>query len=205
MFLEILFWVLIGIEAIVCLYSAIDEEEMESPGMFTLGLLGFFATMYFMKHDLTIGILTDIKANWPTYLLRVGSYVLLGLLWSMFKWFRKAYKAGKDFKKWSETFNEEIEREIKNRTKKTEQEILNEARIEFDTRRDAYMPKASENKGTITLWAVMWPFSVIRYIIGNALKDFFSMIFNKLKGVYDAISDKAFGKTKFEFRQEEEK
>jgi hypothetical protein len=67
------------------------------------------------------------------------------------------------------------------------------------------MPKASENKGTITLWAVMWPFSVIRYIIGNALKDFFSMIFNKLKGVYDAISDKAFGKTKFEFRQEEEK
>lgn len=202
---EVIFWVLICIETLICIFSAVNdrEEEMESPILFTIGILGFCATMYFMKSDVTLAILRDIKTNWSSYLLHAGVYFLMGLVWSIFRWFLKANKAGREFNEWWDEHQKYVRNRIKNRTKQTEAEIIKEAEDVFNERRAAKIPSAKNSKWLITLWIVLWPFSLVRYAVGKAFADFFTYVFNRMRGVYDAISNRAFGETKFKIDKEE--
>lgn len=52
--------------------------------------------------------------------------------------------------------------------------------------------QASKNKNKILVWMMYWPFSLVWTLIDEPFKKAFYFIFDQIKGLYQAISEKAF-------------
>lgn len=55
-----------------------------------------------------------------------------------------------------------------------------------------YFPSsAMPNKREILVWIAWWPISIVFYFLGDVLRDIFVGIYNRIVGVFTAISDRA--------------
>jgi hypothetical protein len=98
------------------------------------------------------------------FLFTVG-YFLVGIGWSFFRWLKYVKK---QYKKWKTSYSYKPEDREKN------------------------IPQAGDNKEQLSAWLIFWPFSVIRYIIGDLLKDLGEMFVRTLGKAYDRIAINAF-------------
>jgi len=118
-------------------------------------------------------ILTYTRANSGAIIGSVVGWVILGVLWSFFKW----YVFLKDNKEYQDTYYAK-HREFREETYKGK-EIP--PRV-YD------IPQAVNNKERIITWMMYWPFSIIGFLLSNPLQRFFKWIYNQISGVYERIT-----------------
>ena len=132
------FWLLFGGAAILIIWfleSALDyERDRDNGGGFfsTLTLAACILLYYFFGSSEDVrNILIYLKDHPGQALLRVGIYIVLGLVWSIFKWYFFLHNK-----------NEYLTKKFEN-----------------DNLRESDFPKAKNNKSRIISWMSYWPFS----------------------------------------------
>lgn len=149
------FWLLCSLISVIFIV-ALENENHWFPTCLTLA----FGAVYWKA-------LTTLALSWHALALGLLVYAVIGIVWSMFRWFRFV-KAKADY------FREQHGSSL---TDSQRQDLAREIR-------------ASHNKSRITGWIAYWPWSLVWNLTG----DFFKMIYEGLQGVYQKISDKAIGK-----------
>lgn len=152
------FWVLLAVLSIIFIAS-IENEKYAVPTLITL----VFTAVYWKAFS-------ALSLDWRAVAIGVGVYAFVGILWSIFRWFKFVKSAANEY-----------------RSKKAGSEnSLTEGQL-ADLRREI---SVSNNKSRITAWIAYWPWSLVWNITG----DFFTMIYENLEGLYQKIADRAVGK-----------
>lgn len=157
----ILFWCLIALIFFIVLVSHEWDDEAQFGWPITTLLIGGIVMYFCYKSDWN-NVLTEL--NFRKLLIFSIIWLVIGLAWSFFKWFKFVRKK---YKKFKESYP---------------------AKVDVEDVKYRYIPKVSDNKEQITTWIVFWPFSVIRYALESLLKDFFNGIIKMFTGWYDRIT-----------------
>ena len=115
-----------------------------------------------------------IAVQWQTIATIIGVFVLGGILWSAFKWFRYVQKS------------------VNHYTKKYGNSLTPCQMAALELEISLY-----ENKSRITGWMAFWPWSLFWTITG----DFFNMVYDAMVGVYQGIANRSM--KKFTLKSEE--
>ena len=122
--------------------------------------------------------------NWKLFLVGLVIYALIGMGWSAFRWFKFVKNQVDDY----------VEGH-KNATKEDVAEAF----------RGSYKLSSSYNKARIMGWITWWPWSMF----WNLTQDFFTTIYDAMKGIYEKIArsvlEKAMGKLPEKIEKEEKK
>jgi hypothetical protein len=144
-----------------------------------------------------------IKHN-PSQLLGfIGSYIVVGIVWSIVKWqlyVRRAFKPLKEikaefitkFKVLDEKTLVELNKMISNANieKASGYSNLNPSfKTPFEDTINELTPLASKKKSVITSWLMYWPVSFLATLLNNPFKRFFIWIYDNISGLYDKITD----------------
>ena len=108
-------------------------------------------------------------------LLVLGIYILGGIVYSFAKWVISLYKLRKLVNKITATDSETIQK----------QRCMATSSI-FDSYE--YPPKASNNVGRITVWAIFWPFNLLWTLFADVAMMIWELVLNALQGVYQAVA-----------------
>ena len=112
--------------------------------------------------------------NYWTFLKYLLRYIVIGVFWSFFKWFRL------------------VKRKVflyKNAVKKSEEKITITG-YKSPVSIEDYMPDYYD-KVKIPFWIGYWPFSLLRFFFGEFLNNFFKNIAKLFSSFYDKITTKA--------------
>lgn len=140
-----------------------DDSEMVGFGAFCMWLT-IAALVLFT--DIANPVVHHV--TWANATLAVSGYLVAGVLWS--------------FKEWIDYLKDQLTL-AKRRTSKTGTELaqyLNDMR-----------PNASENKGRLTGYMVLWPMYFVTWVI-LLPRHVYTWIYEQLTSVYDAIAKKVF-------------
>jgi hypothetical protein len=131
------------------------------------------------------GIFTWIITHRLILGIGIAIYLVLGAIWSIVKWWFYLH--------------DELERVQENSKYDIAiLEKLNNAPSGLEERNrilssvKSRVPKASENKTTITNWMIFWPFSMLYSLYADILCKLFNRIYQALQRVYDKITASVF-------------
>lgn len=172
------FWLLVAIASILIIFfleTALDEEYKDTGGGTPATIVIFIGIglYYFFGSRQDIYDFFSYLRDYPFYALgRVGAYIGIGIIWSIFKWYFFLQNK-KDY------FLKKKEREGKN--------------FEFDARD---IPQAKRNKSRIITWMSYWPFSMLWTLINEPVKKTFRFIYSKIEGLFQKMSNSTFNDLK---------
>jgi hypothetical protein len=149
------FWILCSLISVIFII-ALENENHWFPTCLTLA----FAGIYWKA-------LAGLALSWHAISLGILVYAVIGIVWSMFRWFRYV-------KSTADTYRKEHGDNLRASERSSLQREIS----------------ATLNKSRITGWIAYWPWSMLWNLTG----DFFKMIYEALQGVYQKISDRAMGK-----------
>jgi len=152
---------------------AIILAEFEKPefAFFPL-VIGAVALWFF--HG--VNVITFAWANLTLVLVYAVCYILVGILWSMFKWDRYGAENRKKY-------NIEIERVARWNVNKDPQ-TPNYPIPKYEQ----YVPIALQNKRKFMTWIVLWWASMFWYVFSDLITDFVDFVVRRLGKIYDAIA-----------------
>lgn len=218
--LIILDWLFFSLLVIgIVLITWFDETEKRiglSHTIFVLLLLLIVHKMNFKTED--------VLQNSNLILKYVGIYILAGIVWAFVKWYFYLKNILHDYKLIKEEALKEWEIISKEgpQGKHTLQSIIYETwrdshqyysknlKIEragnfiesFPAKSNEYkliIPEASKNKSLIVSWIIHWPISLIWTMINDPVRKFVSFMFEKIKGIFQRMSDSIFSSVKKDF------
>jgi hypothetical protein len=181
-----IFWAIIAVICILLLwtvenYSKNDEIHKGQLAWPTVIIAGAIFLLYFFSNKGQLWL--SLKSNITGLLMWLGIYLIVGIVWSFFKWYKIVKHAKAKYLK----AQREYQKTIKD----------GNSHIPFN-KMLTFLPKVNEWKASITSWILFWPFSTLRYAFGTMLIDFMDAIISRLKGLYDSITLKVFGIDKSE-------
>lgn len=176
----------------VCFILMIAGTANEMPFM---GLVGLAFVLLTLEWVFRIPVWDTIRQDPWSILVYLVGYVGVGVLWSFPKWWfyvrkvRDAYLA------------DMLKYKVGNGLDPAQKLTPDQAR-DF-TGRYTYRPEnrtwsqvlpiqVSQNKTKVLTWMVYWPTSMVWTIIDQPIKRAFLFMFEQVKGVYQAIGDRAF-------------
>jgi hypothetical protein len=163
------FWLLL-MAAIAFVIFSIESEWGGTGATVTMSIT--FCLMYFLGAKDHIGsALSHIVNNPGTVVLMMLGYLLIGVIWSIRKWY--VYVGKKKNK-------------ILNKIKDGDTIGTN---IEFDL-------DLRYHKGRIISWMCYWPFSVVWFLINDPVRAIYNFIFEKIKRIYGRIAESAINDVK---------
>lgn len=127
----------------------------------------------------------------PTILLSAaGIYLVIGAVWSLFKWF--GYVRG--------VYNENLARKERraaaiSRVIKDEGYSREKAEEHVGHYGDYHQrprPLATDHKGMLTGWIAYWPWGIASFALFDMIRKSVTMIYEALGGVYDQVAKAAF-------------
>jgi hypothetical protein len=133
----------------------------------------FSTTGQFTWHDLL---------SWYT-LLGIIAWFFLGSLWLLFKWNKVSEKSKELFDEAWATLVEK--KKNKGETPPSEEDRRSLARL--------YIPHLKENKERAFTWILLWPLSVLSYILGDLVRDILEWILRNLGSICRKITRNHFG------------
>lgn len=144
------FWILTLISSIIFIAS-IEHDHYTTPSILALilGILYWKAIAAF---------------SWQTIGITVGVYALVGVLWSMYKWYRHVNKAVREYR--------------------VRYGAILSLKEKADLSREL---SASSNKSLLTGWIAWWPWSFAWGLTG----DFFNGLYDLMANAYQRITDHA--------------
>lgn len=154
------FWLLASIASIIII-SCVEHEHYPTPSIVAI-LLGI---IYWKQ---------IVAAPGQVIAAVIGVFVLAGLFWSVFKWFRYVNKTTTHYSDlYGNTLTDSQMRDLKS-------EI-----------------SVSQHKAMVTSWIMFWPWSLLWALTG----DFFNMLYEAMTNIYQKITDH--GLSKFSIKKKE--
>jgi hypothetical protein len=165
--------------------------ETEKPGWATTATVLLVGMFWFFGDPAFGAAITANPLNIGLYLL---AYVGIGLVWSFVKWYFYVQECRDQYLADREQF-------LQDRRITLNELILDDAlKAEFKrwlpSSRYEIQPKASNNKGRITLWATYWPWSFLWSFVDDIVKNTFNWLFVRFQGLFQAISNRIWGDAK---------
>lgn len=155
----------VGFWALCVLISILFIATVENEKYWFPSLLGMsFIALYWKP-------LFNLVPNWHAIGIGALVYVLVGTVWSIFRWFRFV-------KGVADTYRENYADTVDGTINHLSPGKLADLKREIDV---------ANNKSRITAWISFWPWSLVWNITG----DFFKMVYEALSGVYENITKKA--------------
>lgn len=135
-------------------------------------------------------------------------YLVVGAIWSAYKWITYILNWKKVYKKTKEYFfnlpeNNNIAEDEVSENWKEERQITLSNGIMYDLRS---IPSALNFKSKIIKWIVYWPFSMFLYLIIDLVRDVLEHLFNLIKSIYKKITLNILGDeiiTEFKVKRED--
>jgi len=166
------FWVLVAIASGLIIYfleTALNDEYHDTgggaPSTLIIGIV--IALYYFLGSKQDVKDFFFYLKDHPWLSLgRIGIYISIGIIWSVFKWFFFLQNKKEYFKKKMETSSWKF----------------NESDI----------PQAKRNKARIISWMSYWPFSMLWTTINEPVKKTFRFIYSKIEGVFQKMANSTF-------------
>jgi len=189
-----LLW-LIGVSLLIIIAILLEKEEIGwATFLYCIGVIAWT-----FKNGFDGG--KYITENPSTVILITLGYVLVGVLWSLIKWYFYTSKYFIDVKGVKDEF-------MKNHGEITKENIgalytkldglghsyfrLNSSHEKttiFNDYLDSVVPKAKEKKALIISWISYWPISLLATLLNNPFRKFFEWIYNNISGAYDEITN----------------
>lgn len=148
----------------ICIAVTIEDRERTKVGWPTIFVCLALFMLYLWSNSFIMSFF-----RWGN-LYKVGIYILIGLIWSLFMWFRF----------------------VKTMADRWEQYKLNMSTKSYQQDVSSFRPIVSENKQQITGWIIFWPFSVIRYFLGSLIKDLGDWVVARMTILYNKITHSQF-------------
>lgn len=168
-----------------------------------------------LSSALSLGVLVMLASKWQSILTNpfpliagVGGYLILGLLWSRFKWSRflseKFDKFQVAIQSFMKTGNldkdkllalkgsalEEYKNEVRNRSgERFAGEYSAKTVSEFNA---SLAPKAVTNKASIVMWIAYWPVTVFWYLCADIITDIGRGLYRMVGGHFQKMSTEKF-------------
>jgi len=133
--------------------------------------LGFVATGLFSGF---INMINAVVHNPTKSLLYCSAYVVVGVVWMVFRWTLFVHKAADKerlLKEWADN---------------------NGGCDRYGTKFRANKILVSDHKASLFKWWFYWPFSLLDYFCRDFVRKVFDAIYRKLKDALQGISDRAF-------------
>ena len=156
------FW-LISITAFVLVIIA--TEKGSGTGA-TITLLATLALFFFFGNKVPLSDFFSyiIKNPWP-FLGAVAGYILIGVLWSICKWYFFLLK---------------------------ERDRCLDEQKKYHHDNSISVPQVRHHKSEIMVWMIYWPFSALWTILDRPIKRIFLFIYARIKMQMQAMADKIF-------------
>lgn len=163
----------------------------------------------------TIGLGLMIASKWQSILanpipliLGIVAYLVLGVLWSRFKWSRFLSAKFDQISEIRDTWLK-VNELTKDDLKSLDEDQLKSYKTHFQNQLGHYgacdkyasnlaefhasvTPKASTNKGSIVLWILYWPVTAVWYIAADIVTDICKGLYNMVGGHFQNMSNEKF-------------
>lgn len=158
----IFFWLLIVL-TVILMTAFVEKEDQTGTGA-TITFLVSMALMCFLGNLEAFKSLLNYVTENPGTIIGLGLlYIVLGVVWSFFKWY---------------FYLSAIREEYKNSSYEVEKSLIS--------------INSSSNKTRVLVWMSYWPLSTIWTIINDPIRKMYKHILYKLSGFYQNISDRMF-------------
>lgn len=160
------FWIILGVIVLVEFFLHAIGDEIDGADSHGGCTAIFFITV------VAIALFTDAFAgwSWTKALLGVVAYVVIGVVWAMFKWVLFIRKALRRARAVFSTMNAAD-------------------RKPFPEYAKDHKPQAAENKSRIVSWMTVWPISLAWFLFTYPRK-LFVWLYERLSTVFDRITDR---------------
>lgn len=185
----LLFWGLTAIAAVAAVTSLSSQNL--GTGWLIVGLYIVIMTMFS-----NLGIWDYVTTNTVQLLRYVGMFLGAGLIWAFIKWLTTLAKIRRSYAtyrtKWLSSRNlKEIPVDARD---KFINEGINHVRRDTNIKVYELPPKASEFKGDILTWVVLWPASMVGTAIGDFMVMALRTVWEGLHGSLQRISNAMFNR-----------
>ena len=116
--------------------------------------------------------------GWKPIIIGILCYTIVGVIWSVYRWYKYVKYLVKEYKDKFVTGGDTMISDIAFSSLERDVDI-------------------AQNKSRIITWIIYWPWSFIWNVTG----DFFTFIYDSMKGIYQKISNKALSEFKIEERK----
>lgn len=199
------FWLLIIGETCLLFYCSdcFDDLDDDIPaGLATVSIIATLLLLQFLGNLNWLGSVFSWRS-----LFWISGYLVCGILYAAWRWYRFVVKAGEAFKEAKAEF-------LKNNNRKCE-DLENDAKL----RTDLYKHVASfwrspakliesdgrilvrRHKARVMSWMMYWPWSGLWYLIHDFVKEVFEHVYRLVHDIFQRISDYALRDIKKDFRQ----
>ena len=159
------FWVLASVIFFTITGFVNRNEEIDGRIATTFLVIGLGLFFFLGNVDLFFSLMDFIKDEPLKFILYVGSYLIVGAIWSVVKWYYFLLDYKKDY----------LERKSRSTYP-----------VSFD------IPTAKNYKGDIIMWMSYWVVSIFWTFVHQWVHKIWNNIFSKLEGVYNKISNHIF-------------
>lgn len=187
--LPFVIWLLLVID-FIAITTLVEYEE------------GFWATVVAigsivgLNYLWKLHLIDTIKANPGHTALLVLSYFVIGVFWSVAKWFFFLHKENFKYEtakakflqsKNAQTLTGELAAKLFE-----ELERINSHAYYEKEKINATPPQALNHKATLTRWATYWPFSMVGFALNDVVRKTWTFIFELLQSTYQRIANYVF-------------
>lgn len=201
---SIWFWALVAVEIII-LFCCVEWENGIGA---TISVAVFMTILYFMGG---MDFITYIKDNPWNIVIGAASYIVLGIMWGIVKWYLFVKDQLDDYEELKVKWLEEHHR-ITN-TKVVPANLREEwksylSRGQFRAWNDkrppitGVAPDPKKHADKIIRWMTFWVISLIWSIVNDFVKRIFKEIYKRIAGALYTMSLRAFSRTKQDFEIE---
>ncbi len=194
---------------IIAIFSCVEYERG------VLGLFFFTVVMLVCLYVAGVDMSGYIRTN-PYSLLYIPVYFFIGGVWSVFKWYRLVTKSREVFDEEVKKFiNVRIYylESSSRRSNNNSEILLDESKImesqlvelrqggipdslltdwKKSSNYEVAVPLVLNSKGRILMWIMLWPWSLLWYVIADLIKEISRMVFNLIKDVYEYVWRKVY-------------
>ena len=149
-------------------------------------VVGIVVAISTQKPDAFAGFTAYLPVTWYGWAGLVVGWILIGILWSLFK-FNMRYQD--DLSRFIRNYESHIDREIEDKIPEASPAEKKQFRLDYIVE---YGPKANDYANRIPAWIALWPFSATSYIFTDLLHDFFYNIYLYFSEVYERIARRVF-------------
>ena len=138
--------------------SAIKETYHTNLGCLIVTTLIQFSLLIIRDYDTSISFIKNLTLI--SIILTIQIYIVLGIIWSFFMWVQyNEFTKADTYRQWPLT-NTNDEMRIKNIVLKSK-------------------PKVSDNVQRLLTWVLFWPFSLLRYYVGEYIGKLIGISYKK--------------------------
>lgn len=179
------FWIISAI-LLISVIIAVESDSGAVSFVFSLVLAGYLVSI---GHGHLFKSIIHHPGRTLAYVL---GYILIGVVWAVFKWYLHLRKSRQSIMEYLEKYADNQSFKSYNDFKDRATAIQKADLADKLKWRSEYNPKVSSHKSSIMFWMSYWPFSFLGAILTDFVRNLYNHIYIQIAGFLQRMSDKMF-------------